>query len=209
MGASVLMEDWIMSDWDKLGGRDAHEDEKRAGGLSGFGEDASWWEKGGSCAVVKRLLVGMSALERVSLFADAEVRRMVVDAVDSEKVDWARRDAEEVPKLLEAKGKYPRKKTMKPYWMRTVEGLDMEKRGSERLRGDWVMDPAGECDVGEWVVVGLRYPEKRYALCRVAKGVNAKLFGALRPDILIEGLDVVGEWEGFGDFMKEAEARLG
>lgn len=197
-----------MSDWDKLGGRDVHDDEKRAGGLSGFGEQASWWEKGGSCAVVKRLLVGMSALERVSLFGDGEVRKMVMNAVDSEKAEWARRDAEEIPKLLEAKGKYPRKKTVKPYWMRTIERLDMSKRGSERLIGDWVMDPAGECDEGELVVVGLRYPEKRYAVGRVAKRARASLFADVRPDIVIEGLKIEAEYKEFAGLMSAVEARL-
>jgi hypothetical protein len=97
---------------------------------------------------------------------------------------------------------------MKPYWMRTIESLDMEKRGSERLVGDWVMDPESECDAGELVVVGLRFPEKRYALGRVDKGSHAQLFGDVRPDVRIVGLRVVGEWVGFGELMAAVEREL-
>ena len=202
-----------MSDWDKLSaGREsapAFDERKRAGGVSGFAEDASWWERGGSCAMLKVLLKGMSAMERVSLFRDAEVRQLVMDAVDSEKAEWARRDAEEIPKILESKGKYPRKKTVKPYWMRTIESLNESKRGSERLVGDWVMDPESECDPGEWVVVGLRYPEKRYALCKVDKARHAKLFADLRPDITIPALDSHGEFTEWRSFMAAVERALG
>lgn len=158
--------------------------------------------------MVKRLIGGMSALERVSLFRDGEVRKWVMDAVDSEKAEWARRDAEEIPKLLEAKGKYPRKKTVKPYWMRTIEAVDESKRGSEQLVGDWVMEPEAECDAGELVVVGLRYPEKRYALGRVDKTCHAALFREVRPDVTVVGLRTVGEWTKFGELLAAVRAEL-
>lgn len=185
-----------MSDWDRLEGMG------RAGGLGGFTETPDWWREGGVCAQIKGMLLRMTALERASLFGDGEVRKLVMDAVDSEKVAWAKRDAEEIPKILEAKGKYPRKKTVKPYWMRTIESVDMEKKGSERLVGDWVMEPASECDEGEYVVVGLRFPEKRYALCQVKKGKVARLFVDVRPDIEIEGLVCLREVAEFGVFLE-------
>lgn len=196
-----------MSDWDRLEGM-ARASSKtdaeggRAGGLGGFTETPDWWAAGGVCAQIKGMLVRMTALERASLFGDSEVRKLVMDAVDSEKVAWAKRDAEEIPKILESKGKFPRRKTVKPYWMRTIERVDMEKRGSERLVGDWVMEPASECDEGEYVVVGLRFPEKRYALCQVKKGVTAHLFVSARPDIEIEGLLALEETPDFGTFLE-------
>jgi hypothetical protein len=195
----------MSDDWDRLEKGVEH---RRAGGLSGFGETDAWWQAGGSCARAKVLLGQMTALERVSFFGDKEVGKWVMDAVDSEKADWARRDAEEIPKILEAAGKYPRKKTVKPYWMRTIEGLDMEKTGRERLLGDWVMDPASECDEGELVVVGLRHPEKRVALCRVRKGEVARLFTDVRPDIEIEGLTSIAETNDFGTFL-DLVAKMG
>jgi hypothetical protein len=188
----------MSDDWDRL---ERGVDDKGAGGLSGFTETDGWWKSGGSCARAKVLLEQMTTLERVVFFRDKEVRKWVMDAVDSEKAEWARRDAEEIPKILEAKGKYPRKKTVKPYWMRTIERVDTSKRGSEQLVGDWVMEPASECDDGEFVVVGLRHPEKLYALCQVKRGVQAHLFRSLRPDIDIEGLVVLSETSAFGKLL--------
>lgn len=188
----------MSDDWDRL---ERGAEDKGAGGLSGFTETDGWWKSGGSCARAKVLLGQMTALERVSFFRDKEVRKWVMDAVDSEKAEWARRDAEEIPKILEAKGKYPRKKTVKPYWMRTIERVDTRKRGSEQLVGDWVIEPASECDDGEFVVVGLRHPEKLYALCQVKRGVQAHLFRSLRPDIDIEGLVVLSETSAFGKLL--------
>lgn len=199
-----------MGEWEKLDGEEvkAIDDRKRAGGLSGWSESADWWKPGGSCAMIKKMIGGLSPLERVSLFGDAEVREWVMDAVDREKAEWVRRDAEIVPKLLEAKGKAPRKKTLRAYWMRTVEGWDDTKRGSERLVGDWVMEPEAECDAGELVVVGLRYPEKRYALCVVDKASHAKLFEEVRPDIKIVGLRLVGEVVGWPEVAEMARRAL-
>ena len=181
---------------------------KRAGGLEGFTEKESWWHADGVCARAKTHLMNMTPLERVCLVGDEDVRRALVNALDEVKAEWARRDAEEIPKILEAKGKYPRKKTVRPYWMRTIESVDMTKPGSQKLVGDWVIE-AEECDDGELVVVGLRYPEKVYAVCRVKKGERVRLFEALRPDIEFDGLVSLGEWPGFAQVLDVARRELG
>lgn len=181
---------------------------KRAGGVSGFVDEESWWEKRGSCAAAAMIIRSMTALERVSLLNHPDVRPLVDAALDEVKAEWARRDAENVPRLLVERGKTPRKRTMRPYWMRTVEGVDMSRRGSERLVGDWVFEPDETCDPGELVVVGLRYPEKIYALCRVTKGETADLFVGVRPDLSIKGLVSLGEWTSFSEFIGVCEKEL-
>ena len=192
-----------MGDWDGL---DAS---KGPGGLAGYSDEAAWWEKGGACSLLRKIFLAMTPLERVSLLADPAVRKLAVEAMDEDRAQWARRDAEVIPAMMAKVGKAVKKRTMKPYWMRTIESLADGKRGTDRLVGDWVYDPVEQCDGGELVVVGLRYPEKRYALCRAENRSKVYLFLDLRPDIEIEGLTLVGEWPEFGRFMAEVERQLG
>jgi hypothetical protein len=211
-----------MSDWDRIeaspaGGGERKsrressliDDDKRAGGIAGFTDEESWWRKGGSCEVVLRIVRAMTPLERVSLFANEEMRELVAKATDPVRAEWARRDAEIVPKLVEGKAKIVKKKSgIRPYWMRTAEGIDPTKKGSERIMGDWVLDVEAKCDEGELVVVGLRYPEKRYALCEVRYGARATLFGGVRPDIELDGLVPIGEWGSFAELYEAVKARF-
>jgi hypothetical protein len=201
-----------MSDWDKIGGVAEDEkldDGKRAGGVAGLVDTEAWWSKGGICFGLAKTFKAMSAYERVSFVNHPEIKPLVMAALDEELAKWAKRDAEVVPAMLVSKGKSPRKRNVRAYWMRTIESLDRSKKGSERLVGDWVQEPGTDCDAGELVVCGLRYPDKVYALLKVTGGdENTQLFASVRPDVFVKGVRSLGEWPSFSDFMEVVEREL-
>jgi hypothetical protein len=184
---------------------------RRAGGIAGYADEESWWRPGGSCAVTKRMILGLSPFERVSLFADEAVREAVYGAVDEERKAWIIRDAEMVADQLRRKGKVVRKRQLRPWWCKIAEAVDRERKGADQVVGDWVLRPDLECDDGELVLVGLRVPERRYALCRAMPGRRAQLFMDVRPDIVVEGLHPasLGEWASFPEALDAIAAEMG
>lgn len=212
------------SDWDKLGGGIAAPGKRKerkvpdlsevdvlgkAGGVMGMSDVESWWKPGGVCTVAKRFIKAMTKLELVTLLGDEEVRRLVEQAMDPEHAKWAKRDAEEAPKILSEKGKSTKRHTPLAWWARTVHAIDKTLLGYKRLLGDFVKDVPEQCDLGEIVVIGLRIPCKAYAVC-VATGSRERvpMFREYRPDIEMEGVRVLSEHVVFADVMAAVEAEL-
>lgn len=162
---------------------------------------------GTAWAQVKHMFLCLSTWERAEMLADPEVAEAIGKASDPERVKWSKRDAETLPELTADKSR-GRKAPKRPFWLRAVEAVDLGKKGTDIVVGDWLKD-ASECDDGELVLVGLRYPEKRYAMTRVKAGAEAKLWREVRPDIEVPHLEVVETFTGWSDVADWLKRELG
>ena len=114
-----------------------------------------------------------------------------------------------LPKKMTKKGSKPKKKPVtgmrgRPFWVRHVKGLDKTKTGVMQLEGGWLTgtDLSG-LDRGELVVLGFRWPEKKYYLLKVAsyKGATLELEGGPDGSVTVTGAE--SAWAGsFKDVIK-------
>ena len=91
-----------------------------------------------------------------------------------------------------------RAKKKRPYWLKTVTGLDTKASGAEQLIGDW-QDDMGGVDYGDHMFCGTRWGDKRYYWLERKDGVVAKLNGGIE----VEDAVIVKEWDTFSDAVKE------
>jgi len=91
-----------------------------------------------------------------------------------------------------AKGKKTGKRMpYKPFWMKSVDGVDDTKKGMFRIEGGWVNDVKADVASGNMVIVGTKSP-KHYYLAKRKDGAYLTL--------AIDGADVsVGDLELIAD----------
>lgn len=100
-------------------------------------------------------------------------------------------------------------KPKRPWWARRVTGIDKSKKGVMQMEGEWLDSlDFSHLDNGQIVVVGIRWPEKKYFVCEVSSGMNDVLYAAPGLDLEVRGVAV----NGSGDFkaaMKALESHFG
>ena len=148
----------------------------------------------------------MTLIERADLLE--KVEGLLEEAKDGKRVSYARKEAKA---LSEPRGRGRGRRPKTPFWTKIVEGYDPAgKTPMDKLLGDWAKDMSW-VDEGELVLVGLRFPQKRYAIVRKKKGAEVALFKEVRPEfpIELEDVELVEAFEEFRDVMSWVEANVG
>jgi len=150
-----------------------------------------------------QIVARMNTVERADFMNRADELKYFEEVHDPKKVAYARKEAAAIAKISGGKTR------KRPYWMRTAEAFDEEAVGANKVMGDWVKDVTW-IEPGEFVTVGLRFPQKRYAICQRDEGSEAVLFEDVRPEfpVKIEGLRRIEEFEMFGELVDWARDTL-
>ena len=82
-------------------------------------------------------------------------------------------DVKSAPKAKKGK-KSGKRMPYKPYWMKSVDGVDDTKKGMFRIEGEWVNDVQKDVSSGNMVIVGTKHP-KHYYLAKRKDGASLTL----------------------------------
>ncbi len=82
-------------------------------------------------------------------------------------------DVKSAPKAKKGK-KSGKRMPYKPYWMKSVDGVDDTKKGMFRIEGTWVNDVQKDVSSGNMVIVGTKHP-KHYYLAKRKDGASLTL----------------------------------
>lgn len=86
----------------------------------------------------------------------------------------------------------PRGKTRR-VWLRTVTRIEPGKSGIEALEGEWCSDDMAKVSAGTLVLVGERWPTKRWHLVKRVYGAREAEVGGVKlagVEVLVEGAEV-------------------
>ena len=79
-------------------------------------------------------------------------------------------DVTSAPKAKKGK-KSGKRMPYKPYWIKSVDGVDDTKKGMFRIEGEWVNDVQKDVSSGNMVIVGTKHP-KHYYLAKRKDGAT-------------------------------------
>ena len=82
-------------------------------------------------------------------------------------------DVKSAPKAKKGK-KSGKRMPYKPYWIKSVDGVDDTKKGMFRIEGEWVNDVQKDVSSGNMVIVGTKHP-KHYYLAKRKDGASLTL----------------------------------
>lgn len=82
-------------------------------------------------------------------------------------------DVKSAPKAKKGK-KSGKRMPYKPYWIKSVDGVDDTKKGMFRIEGEWVNDVQKDVTSGNMVIVGTKHP-KHYYLAKRKDGASLTL----------------------------------
>jgi hypothetical protein len=82
-------------------------------------------------------------------------------------------DVTSAPKAKKGK-KSGKRMPYKPYWIKSVDGVDDTKKGMFRIEGEWVNDVQKDVSSGNMVIVGTKHP-KHYYLAKRKDGASLTL----------------------------------
>ena len=82
-------------------------------------------------------------------------------------------DVKSAPKAKKGK-KSGKRMPYKPYWIKSVDGVDDTKKGMFRIEGTWVNDVQKNVSSGNMVIVGTKHP-KHYYLAKRKDGASLTL----------------------------------
>ena len=82
-------------------------------------------------------------------------------------------DLKSAPKAKKGK-KSGKRMPYKPYWIKSVDGVDDTKKGMFRIEGEWVNDVQKDVSSGNMVIVGTKHP-KHYYLAKRKDGASLTL----------------------------------
>lgn len=82
-------------------------------------------------------------------------------------------DVKSAPKAKKGK-KSGKRMPYKPFWMKSVDGVDDTKKGMFRIEGEWVNDVQKDVASGNMVIVGTKSP-KHYYLAKRRDGAYLTL----------------------------------
>lgn len=82
-------------------------------------------------------------------------------------------DVKSAPKAKKGK-KSGKRMPYKPYWIKSVDGVDDTKKGMFRIEGEWVNDVQKDVASGNMVIVGTKHP-KHYYLAKRKDGASLTL----------------------------------
>ena len=96
-----------------------------------------------------------------------------------------------------------KRRSTKPFWMKTVEGVDPSKRGMFRVEGNWVNNVQRDVAEGNMVIVGMREP-RHYWVGRRVDGAKMDIANGL----VVEDIAHVTDADSFAGIEKEIEKAL-
>lgn len=95
-----------------------------------------------------------------------------------------------------AKGKKTGKRMpYKPFWMKSVDGVDDTKKGMFRIEGGWVNDVKADVASGNMVIVGTKSP-KHYYLAKRKDGAYLTL-AVDGADLSVGDLELIADADRF------------
>ena len=62
-----------------------------------------------------------------------------------------------------------------PLWMKQIDSIDQTKNGMDAIDGPWLKTMDDMTDINKPVLMGIRYPDKHYAVLTYEKGATARL----------------------------------
>ena len=96
-----------------------------------------------------------------------------------------------------------KRRSTKPFWMKTVEGVDPSKKGMFRVEGNWVNNVQRDVAEGNMVIVGTREP-RHYWVGRRVDGAKMDIANGL----VVEDIAHVTDADSFAGIEKEIEKAL-
>ena len=106
-----------------------------------------------------------------------------------------------------AKGKKTGKRMpYKPFWMKSVDGVDDTKKGMFRIEGGWVNDVKADVASGNMVIVGTKSP-KHYYLAKRKDGAYLTL-AVDGADLSVGDLELIADADRFAGVEAEITKTL-
>ena len=94
----------------------------------------------------------------------------------------------------------------KPFWMKSVDGVDDTKKGMFRIEGGWVNDVKADVAAGNMVIVGTKSP-KHYYLAKRKDGAYLTL-AVDGADLSVGDLELIADADRFAGVETEITKTL-
>lgn len=94
-----------------------------------------------------------------------------------------------------------------PFWIKKVQSVDEGQKGPYALEGNFIRDTKANLEDGEYVVIGVKWPERRYALCCEDVGETFELEsgGTVHK---FDDVSPVGVYEKFAECLEKAKSHV-
>lgn len=103
----------------------------------------------------------------------------------------------------------PRATGGRPYWLRHVSSVDDAADGVMALEGTWLsLDAVSALNEGELIVLGIKWPKKKYALLRKKKSAVERIEGGPDGSVEVKDALLIKVEDTFGAIKEHVEVAL-